>query len=107
MSLRPAQIVVVVPARDQEEHLSRCLAGLDAARHRLGGCRVDPPVVRTVVVLDRCTDGTEPIAASSPGVEVLTCDARRVGAARAAGITAMLQGTDPAAVGRPGTRPGP
>ena len=106
MSLRPAHIVVVVPARDQEEHLPRCLAGLDAVRHRLGRCRVDPPWCGPWW----CWIGVPTALSGSPswpGVEVLTCDARRVGAARAAGITAMLQGIDPAAVGRPGSRPGP
>ena len=98
MSQRPAQIAVVVPARDEQLCLPRCLAGLDAARHLLEVCRVDPPTVRVVVVLDRCTDGSEHIAANWPGVEVLVCDAGRVGTARAAGVAAVLRGTDPAAV---------
>src|ERR1700712_1976186 len=98
MSQRPAQIAVVVPARDEQLCLPRCLAGLDAARHLLEVCRGDPPMVRVVVVLDRCTDGSEHIAANWPGVEVLVCDAGRVGAARAAGVAAVLRGTDPAAV---------
>ena len=98
MSQRPGQIAVVVPARDEQERLPRCLAGLDSARHHLQVCQVDPPVVRVVVVLDRCRDGTGQIAANWPGVEVLACAAGRVGAARAAGIAMVLQGTDPATV---------
>src|SRR6195952_3865035 len=98
MSQRPAQIAVVVPARDEERCLPRGLAGLDAARHLLEAHQVDPPVVRVVVVLDRCTDGTAQIAATWPRVEVVTTGAGLVGVARAAGIEHVLRGTDPAAV---------
>lgn len=50
---------VVVPARDEEARIVRCLAGVLAALERLPGS-VDRAVC---VVLDRCTDATAALAA--------------------------------------------
>ena len=50
---------VVVPARDEEARIARCLAGVLAALERLPGS-VDRAVC---VVLDRCTDATAALAA--------------------------------------------
>lgn len=78
------EIVVVVPAADEQEHISACLRALDAARHRLR--RQRPHVaVRVVVVLDDCRDDTAQRLADHPHVEVLHVLQRCVGAARRAG----------------------
>lgn len=70
-------IVVVVPVRNEERLLPRCLAALERAVRR-----VDVPV-RVQLVLDACTDGSARVAASA---EVLTVWERNVGAARRLGF---------------------
>ena len=86
-----ATIGVVVPARDEEGRLPRCLAGLDAAAGALQTADADPPRIRIIVVVDGSTDGTDRIASEWPGVEVVRSTAGRVGAARAAGVQQLLQ----------------
>ena len=86
-----AAIGIVVPARNEEERLPRCLAGLDAAIRQLRSAESDPPRIRIIVVVDGSTDGTYRIASEWPGVEVLSSDAGRVGAARAAGVRHLLE----------------
>ncbi len=78
-------IHVVVPARDEERLIGRCLESLAGARDAL---RVARPGldVRITVVLDRCGDGTAAIVGRAPGVEDLRVMALSVGAARAAGV---------------------
>lgn len=75
---------VVVPAHDEEELLGACLASIATATARLVA---DLPglVVRTTVVLDRCTDQSGAVAATY-GVDTVVVDAANVGVARAAGI---------------------
>lgn len=77
-------VAVVVPARDEEALLPRCLDHLRAARERL---TTERPWVRVVVVvvLDGCTDGSKEVAVRA-GVEVVDVDLGSVGAARAAGV---------------------
>lgn len=90
-------LVVVVPARNEQERLPRCLRALQDAVGQLLQQR--PLVVRVVVVLDRCTDGTHGIAAGWPGVDVVVSGHGRVGAARALGIrhaVAAVGGPSPA-----------
>ncbi|MCZ2837348.1 glycosyltransferase [Modestobacter sp. VKM Ac-2985] len=86
---------VVVPARDEEELLPRCLAALAAAARapELAGT-----AVQVVVVADGCTDGTAAVARRA-GVTVLV-DGRggNVGAARRRGVLRVL-----ADAGRTGT----
>lgn len=81
-----AHVLVVVPARDEEELLDRCLRSLDRARARLAERR---PGVRshTVVVLDSCVDGSAAVVAGHDcaGLEIR---AASVGVARAAGVDA-------------------
>ncbi|WP_404388596.1 glycosyltransferase [Humibacillus xanthopallidus] len=95
------QVTVVVPARDEELLIGRCLDGLDRARRSLRRHRPDV-AVEVVVVLDACTDGTADVVARHGGLTVLAVDAARVGAARQAGIRHVLEraGTDPRADGR-------
>lgn len=74
------QVVVVVPAHDEQELLPSCLAAL-----RFAAERVALPV-RIVVVLDACTDGSEDVLGA--GVQRVVVQHRCVGAARAAGFDA-------------------
>ena len=75
---------VVVPAHDEEALLGACLASIATASTRLTSRR-PRVVVRTTVVLDRCTDGTAAVAAAY-GVDTVVVDATSVGVARAAGV---------------------
>jgi glycosyltransferase involved in cell wall biosynthesis len=79
-------IGIVIPAHNEEAWLARCLASiLEAARDpALGG-----EVVRTIVVLDDCTDRSAEIATCC-GVETLALQARNVGIARGAGAQRLL-----------------
>lgn len=92
---RIRRVVVVVPARDEEALVEACLrsvgrAAASAASENRGVS------VRILLVADACTDRTEEVAGSIPGVEVLSVRSGRVGAARAVGVEAGLAGVDPA-----------
>ena len=64
--VEPTEVLVVVPARNEERLLPRCLQALQDAADRLAAER--PGVaVRVVVVLDRCSDGSAEIVAGWPG----------------------------------------
>lgn len=76
----PTCIVAVVPAHDERDLLPRCLSALEAAARR------SPVPVRTTVVLDACTDGTQLVVPA--GMARLDLQRRNVGAARAAGFAA-------------------
>ena len=78
----PSAVVVVVPARDEEDLLPRCLASLAVASRRVAHLGVRTEVV---VVADSCTDRTADVA-NAAGASVLEVLAGRVGAARAAGV---------------------
>ncbi|RZL63739.1 MAG: glycosyltransferase [Variovorax sp.] len=80
-------IGVVIPAHNEAEHIGDTLtAVLQAAAHpALGG-----EVVRILVVLDSCNDGTGAIA-TALGVPTLALAARNVGIARAAGAEVLLE----------------
>jgi hypothetical protein len=100
MSLRNRRVrraAVVVPVRNEEDLLPACLAHLRRAMDHfeaLGGGRT----ARCAVVLDRCTDASARIAASAaaddPRIMVLEVGFGRVGQTRAAGVGALLAGTD-------------
>lgn len=85
----PTVLGVCVPAHDEQQRLGACLRALARATARLtragGGVRVE-----VVVVLDDCSDGTGAVA-SATGVRTVTTRARNVGAARAAGMRALLR----------------
>jgi glycosyltransferase involved in cell wall biosynthesis len=49
-------ISVIIPARNEEQHLPKCLESL-----RLAASTIDLPI-EVIVVLNRCTDGTEFVA---------------------------------------------
>ncbi|WP_369069500.1 glycosyltransferase [Kineococcus terrestris] len=92
-----ARVLVVVPARDEERRLPRCLAALERAV-ALAGTPAD-----VVVVADSCRDRTAAVAAAA-GARVVQVAAGSAGAARAAGVRAALAG--PTAPPAPGTHPG-
>lgn len=75
--------VIVIPARDEEALIARCLRSVATARR--AGCSV-------VVVADSCVDNTVEVARSFAGVEVIEVDFANVGAARRAGIEYAMQG---------------
>ncbi len=82
---RPWQVLVVVPARNEEAVLSACLASVDRAADRVRRAR--PGVtVTVVVVLDSCTDRTADVLDRFPYVGRVEVTVGRVGAARAAGV---------------------
>jgi len=82
-------ICAVVPAHNEEAFIGRCLTALTvAARH--ARTTYSSVQVRIVVVADSCTDQTAQLAASFPGVDVLSLHARTVGAARAEGVDFAL-----------------
>jgi glycosyltransferase involved in cell wall biosynthesis len=56
--MRP-RFSVIVPARNEEAFIGKCLASIEAA-----AAPFPPGAVEKVVVLNRCTDGTETIARS-------------------------------------------
>ena len=86
-------VIVVVPARNEQDLIARCLRSVVAA-----AAAVDGPSTHVVVVLDDCHDRTPSIAGSFP-VDVHTIAARSVGAARAYGAALGLA-SSPAAVRR-------
>ena len=89
-------MVVVVPARDEEALVGRCLGALQAARQAARAVLPDL-TVDLVLVLDRCTDGTRSVALGHLDVRLVDLDEGRVGAARAAGVRDALDRatTDP------------
>ncbi|GAA4178895.1 glycosyltransferase [Gryllotalpicola koreensis] len=88
MSAAPiAAVAVVVPVRDEEERLERCLCGVQTTLAALAG-RVS---VRVVIALDGSTDGSAQIAARWP-FDRIELGGSGVGRARAAGVDAALAG---------------
>jgi glycosyltransferase involved in cell wall biosynthesis len=82
-------VSVVVPAHDEQDLLPACLASLRRAARVLRGCEV-----HLVVVADKCRDRTAQVARGG-GAAVVTIDAQRAGAARAAGVREVLRRTSP------------
>ena len=85
-------IGVVVPASNERQLIGACLDALARAGAHLRR-HVDGVGVRTIVVLDSCTDGTADVVARYPHVEVVTGRFGAVGPARAAGVAHLLCGT--------------
>lgn len=79
-----AEIVVVIPARDEEALIGLCLESVLVARSA-----VDLPV-QVVVVADGCLDATADIARSFDGVRVIEIDSSNVGRAREVGACSAL-----------------
>ena len=71
-------MTVVIPARDEQELIERCLSSVTRAA-RFADARI-------IVVADSCSDDTAAIARGFRGVEVVEVDAGNVGRARAEGV---------------------
>ena len=82
-----AVIAAIVPAHNEEDHLAACLQSLQRA-----ACCADllGEPITVVVVLDSCSDASEAIARRC-GADVLTIQARNVGAARALGAQRAIE----------------
>ncbi|WP_397345296.1 glycosyltransferase [Paenibacillus sp. Y412MC10] len=72
---------VIIPARNEENYIGRCLDSLAAAAVPY------PGQVEVITVLNRCTDGTEEVA-SSYGAVILKNDSKNLSQIRNAGIQA-------------------
>jgi len=92
------RMIVVVPARNEEETLASCLASIVRSGDALRRHGMRAPVI--VLVLDACTDGSAQVAAAFPQVTVVETDVASVGRSRALGaaVGLSLAGTDPASV---------
>jgi glycosyltransferase involved in cell wall biosynthesis len=88
---RTERILAVVPARNEEALIERCLGALVASAGVLVRDRPDI-VVDLVLVADACADATVSRARSFGEVRRLSSDAGRVGAARAVGVESGLAG---------------
>lgn len=85
----PQGILVVIPARDEQERLPACLAAVRAATAQLPPAS---PPVRVVVVLDSCTDASAEVVRRASWVDAVSAELGTVGAARALGIERGLAG---------------
>ena len=81
-------LLVVVPARDEEALIGRCLDAITTAVDVVRASRPDLAVA-VVAVADRCLDRTAEIAHEA-GAHVVTTDEACVGAARRAGVKAGI-----------------
>ncbi len=85
------RVAVVIPARNEQQRLGRCLEAVAAARRELIEFR--PQVsVQVTVVLDRCTDGSADAVRTHTGVRGVVSTAGMVGAARRIGVRDALTG---------------
>lgn len=84
-------VAVVVPARDEQRHVASCLRSVRRALERVGVAEH-----RVVLVADRCRDRTAEVALAAVGDDGLVVERQdgNVGAARAAGVAAALDGWD-------------
>lgn len=80
-------IAAIVPAHNEEEHLSACVESLTRAA-ACPALRGEPVVI--VVVLDDCTDASEAVARRC-GAITIALQARNVGAARACGAQHAIE----------------
>ena len=74
-------IAVVIPARNEQELIARCLESVIASA---------TPETSITVVADACTDATAEVARGFAGVRVVEVDAATVGRARSAGVAAAV-----------------
>jgi cellulose synthase/poly-beta-1,6-N-acetylglucosamine synthase-like glycosyltransferase len=80
--------LVVIPARDEEQEIRRCLTAIWAAVHVLALRRPELRV-EVVVAADSCRDRTAEISRRM-GAHVVEVDAGRVGTARRVGVDAAV-----------------
>ena len=88
--MRTTALAVVVPARDEERCLPRCLSAITQAADLLA--ERNPEVqVSVTVALDRCTDGSGRVVRNHHGVGAVAGDFGSVGRARDEGIRYALE----------------
>jgi glycosyltransferase involved in cell wall biosynthesis len=75
-------ISVIIPARNEEKFLPRCLEALERATEKIG-----TSLVEVVVVLNRCTDRTEEIAVAA-GCRTVSCEEKNLSVIRNLGVRA-------------------
>ena len=93
MRTRIDRLVVVVPARNEEDRLPRCLTALAGAVQAMEDeFGADAPTVSVIVVLDRCTDGSADVVARWPQFTAVESAAGSVGTARREGVARALSG---------------
>lgn len=80
-----SHVAVLIPARDEEGRIDRCLRSVLIAKHR---CEVD---VSVIVVADGCLDRTAARARGFDGVEVVEINESNVGAARRMAVQHALR----------------
>ena len=86
------RVHVVVPARNEEQLLPRCLDSIAVAVSLLRD-RQPQIAVSVCVVLDGCTDRSEALVRRRPAVRALTIDSRSAGAARRHGLDDVARRT--------------
>ncbi len=89
------EVVVVVPAADEQEHITPCLESITEAGRRLLASGLGVEHLRVIVVLDACVDETPAIVArlaATHHVQAIPTSVRRVGAARQQGTRVALAG---------------
>jgi glycosyltransferase involved in cell wall biosynthesis len=98
MSSGPTRVVVVVPARNEEKRLDRCLAAVQrSSEYLFSRAETQRIQVEVHVVLDCCTDrsaliaGRHSQATATVDINVHHVDNGRVGAARDAGVRSALR----------------
>ena len=85
------QVGVVIPVRNEELLLPRCLTALAVAVAAVAESpSIDRPRVTVVIVLDRCTDASASVAADWQECTRIVSSAGAVGAARRAGTARAL-----------------
>ncbi|WP_241982417.1 glycosyltransferase family 2 protein [Cryobacterium sp. HLT2-28] len=90
-TIRIERIAVVVPARNEERLLPRCLDALSRAVTAVGSVGDPcPPGVSVVIVLDRCTDSSAEVAAGFPKFVAIRTNLGAVGSARRAGVREVV-----------------
>ena len=65
------QISIIIPARDEEKHLPKCLGAIEKA------ALSSHLNVELIVVINRCSDRTEEIAREA-GAIIIHCDAKNL-----------------------------
>lgn len=78
---REPEISIVIPAHNEQSFLPKCLEAISSSAQNSGRS------VETVVVLNRCTDGTKSIALEY-GAKVVREDAKNIARIRNAGVRA-------------------
>ena len=89
--MRVKEVAIVIPARNEQELVVRCLKSIDAAIASLRRFSGDhPPRISVTVVADGCSDATVDLVRLHPDIVLLEQPARGVGIARRVGVAQAL-----------------